>query len=66
MLDHVWATSIQVKTSVTMTDSINNLKVKDFHSGPVVVPETMTVYDAICFMFSEDVGTLFVVDKTNF
>ncbi|MEK5332214.1 MULTISPECIES: helix-turn-helix transcriptional regulator [Bacillati] len=54
------------KTSVTLMDSINNLKVKDFHSGPVVVPETMTVYDAICFMFSEDVGTLFVVDKNEF
>lgn len=26
------------KTSINLLDSIHNLKVKDFHSGPVVVP----------------------------
>ena len=38
------------------------MKVKDFQSIPVVVEESMTVYDAICHMFLEDVA-LFVVDK---
>lgn len=45
-----------------VTESMMNLKVKDFQSVPVVVSENMTVYDAICHMFLEDVGTLFVVD----
>jgi CBS domain-containing protein len=39
--------------------------VKDFQSIPVVVQESMTVYDAICHMFLEDVGSLFVVDKNS-
>lgn len=42
-----------------------NLKVKDFQSVPVIVSENMTVYDAICHMFLEDVGTLFVADQNN-
>ena len=50
------------KNLVSVTESMMNLKVKDFQSIPVVVPENMTVYDAILRMFSEDVGTLFVVD----
>lgn len=53
------------KSSVAMTEAMLNLKVKDFHAVPVVVPDNMTVYDAICHMFLEDVGTLFVVDKAN-
>src|SRR5699024_7057419 len=42
-----------------------NLKkfyVKDYQSVPVVVNENVSVYDAICTVFLEDVGTLFVVD----
>lgn len=35
---------------------------KDFQSIPVVIHENVSVYDAICTMFLEDVGTLFVVD----
>ena len=51
------------KTTAAFTESMLNLKVKDFQSIPVVVPDDMTVYDAIIHMFSEDVGTLFVIDK---
>ena len=51
------------KSSVALTESMLNLKVKDFQSSPVVVPDHMTVYDAIIHMFSEDVGTLFVIDR---
>jgi CBS domain-containing protein/biotin operon repressor len=46
-----------------LTDSLNHLFVKDYQSIPVVVNESMSVYDAIVMMFLEDVGTLFVVDK---
>ena len=41
------------------------MKVRDFQSIPVVVAEHISVYDAICHMFLEDVGTLFVVDDTS-
>ncbi|WP_431029761.1 helix-turn-helix transcriptional regulator [Lysinibacillus sp. LZ02] len=51
------------KTTVSLTESMMNLKVKDFQAMPVIVSENLTVYDAILRMFSEDVGTLFVVDK---
>lgn len=54
------------KNSMSISEGLLQLKVQDFHSGPVCVLESMTVYDAICHMFSEDVGTLFVVDKHNY
>lgn len=54
------------KNSISLADGLMHLKVKDFHSVPVTVSENMTVYDAICYMFSEDVGTLFVVDKNSY
>lgn len=53
------------KNLVSTTESMMKLKVKDFQSQPVVVIDTMTVHDAILKMFSEDVGTLFVVDKES-
>ena len=54
------------KNLVSTTESMLKLKVKDFQSQPVVVIDSMTVYDAILNMFSEDVGTLFVVDKDSY
>ena len=54
------------KNSISLSEGLMHLKVKDFHSGPVCVSENMTVYDAICHMFSEDVGTLFVIDKNDY
>ncbi|TQR18562.1 helix-turn-helix transcriptional regulator [Psychrobacillus soli] len=53
------------KTSQAISDNIAQMIVKDFQSIPVVVEESMTVYDAICHMFLEDVGSLFVVDKQS-
>lgn len=53
------------KNSASLYESVEKLKVKDFYSLPVKVSENMTVYDAICHMFAEDVGTLFVVDDDN-
>lgn len=54
------------KTVKSLSDSMNSMKVGDFQSIPVVVAEDFSVYDAICHMFLEDVGTLFVVDKSSY
>lgn len=48
-----------------LADHIHKLFVKDYQSIPVVVNENVSVYDAICTMFLEDVGTLFVVDEKS-
>lgn len=53
------------KNTASITESMMNLKVKDFQSAPVLVAENMMIYDAILRMFSEDVGTLFVVDQQS-
>ena len=53
------------KTSHLISEDIAKMLVKDFQSIPVVVEEGMTVYDAICHMFLEDVGSLFVIDKQS-
>jgi DeoR family transcriptional regulator, catabolite repression regulator len=46
-----------------LTENLQKIYVKDYQSIPVVVNESVSVYDAIVTMFLEDVGTLFVVDK---
>ncbi|WP_027963463.1 helix-turn-helix transcriptional regulator [Halalkalibacillus halophilus] len=46
-----------------LTDNLKKLKVRNYHSVPVVVNDQANAYDAITTMFLEDVGTLFVVDK---
>ncbi|MFT4412668.1 helix-turn-helix transcriptional regulator [Fredinandcohnia humi] len=48
-----------------LADKIMKIQVKDYQSIPVVVNESVSVYDAIVTMFLEDVGTLFVVDKSS-
>lgn len=47
-------------------EHIRKLTVKDYKSVPVVCQEETSVYDAICTMFLEDVGTLFVVKEGGF
>ncbi|MDN4594813.1 helix-turn-helix transcriptional regulator [Polycladomyces subterraneus] len=42
-------------------EHVRKLMVKDYKSLPIVVKEETSAYDAICTMFLEDVGTLFVV-----
>lgn len=49
-----------------LKEHILTLMVKDYYSRPVVVQEDSSVYDAICSMFLEDVGTLLVSDKESF
>ena len=51
--------------SQLLADKIKKIKVGDYQSIPVVVNENVSVYDAIVTMFLEDVGTLFVVDKSS-
>lgn len=46
-----------------LTENLQKILVKDYNSLPVIVKENVSVYDAICTMFLEDVGTLFVVDQ---
>lgn len=50
----------------SVADNMNTMKVRDFQSMPVVIAEHLSVYDAICHMFLEDVGSLFVVDKNSY
>ncbi|UOQ42492.1 helix-turn-helix transcriptional regulator [Halobacillus salinarum] len=48
--------------SELLTEKLKKFKVKEFQSVPIVVEENVSVYDAICAMFLEDVGTLFVTN----
>src|SRR3954467_13654383 len=48
-----------------LTENLQKLYVKDYQAIPVVVNESVSVYDAIVTMFLEDVGTLFVVDQNS-
>ncbi|MFZ3588189.1 helix-turn-helix transcriptional regulator [Bacillus sp. DJP31] len=51
--------------SQLLTEKIKKIQVKQYQSIPVVVDENVSVYDAICTMFLEDVGTIFVVNKES-
>ncbi|AVQ99398.1 helix-turn-helix transcriptional regulator [Oceanobacillus sp. M65] len=48
--------------SELLTEQIKKFKVQQYQHVPIVVKESVSVYDAISTMFLEDVGTLFVVD----
>lgn len=48
-----------------ITEKLYTIKVKDYLSRPAVVQEASSVYDAICTMFLEDVGALYVVNKES-
>ncbi|WP_102345562.1 helix-turn-helix transcriptional regulator [Bacillus sp. Marseille-P3661] len=51
--------------SQLLTEKVKKLQVYEYQSIPVVIDESLSVYDAICTMFLEDVGTLFVVDRQS-
>lgn len=53
-------------TMQVIGENIKNKKVNEYKSVPILVKENQSVYDAVCTMFLEDVGTLFVVDTENF
>ena len=46
-------------------ENISKIKVGDIMSKPITVSEETTVYDAIVFLFLNDVGTLFVESDGN-
>ncbi len=44
-----------------LSETVRHLPLRDYKSVPVVVSDSVSVYDAIVTMFMEDVGTLAVV-----
>jgi predicted transcriptional regulator len=48
-----------------IAEEIRHLKVMEVKSVPVVVTEDASVYDAIVALFTEDVGTLFIVTNDS-
>ncbi|ARI77032.1 helix-turn-helix transcriptional regulator [Halobacillus mangrovi] len=52
--------------SELLTEKLKRFKVQEYQSVPIVVEEDVSVYDAICTMFLEDVGTLFVTNEASY
>jgi DeoR family transcriptional regulator, catabolite repression regulator len=48
-----------------IAETFRKIKVRDFKSRPIVIRESVSVYDAIVTLFLEDVGTLFVVEDNS-
>lgn len=44
---------------------INQYRVKDIMSRPIVIKEKCSIYDAIVTLFLEDIGSIFVVEDDN-
>jgi len=51
------------KPADLLAKRVQQIKVGDVKSVPIVIRENATVYDAVVTMFLEDVGTLFVVKE---
>ncbi|MCH5583886.1 helix-turn-helix transcriptional regulator [Shimazuella sp. AN120528] len=47
-------------------EHIKSLSVGDYKSVPIVIQESTSVYDAICTMFLEDVGSIFILKKEGY
>lgn len=50
---------------ILLREDIAAIKVRDVQSVPVVVQPATPVYEAVITMFLEDVGTIFVVEKSG-
>jgi CBS domain-containing protein len=50
-------------TRTVLSAKVNEMKVKDYKSIPIVVKEDSSVYDTIVRLFIEDVGSLFIVSE---
>ncbi|RYL90409.1 helix-turn-helix transcriptional regulator [Sporolactobacillus sp. Y61] len=48
------------------SEQLAKLKVIDFLSFPAVIKEDASAYQAVCDMFTEDVGSLFVIDENGY
>lgn len=46
-----------------ISEKIKSIKVKDVKSMPIVIDESVSLYDAIVTIFLEDVGSIFVSNK---
>lgn len=46
-----------------VSDKIGSILVEDVKSVPVVLDESISIYDAIVFMFLENVGSIYITDK---
>lgn len=53
------------KTLGMFSEEVKNIRVKDIKSLPVAVAIEANAYDALVAMFTEDVGSVFVVDKKD-
>lgn len=51
--------------ATVLSDEIQKIKVHHYQSRPILVEQSTSVYEAICTMFLEDCGTLFIVDKQS-
>jgi DeoR family transcriptional regulator, catabolite repression regulator len=49
--------------SQLLSEKVKKIRVHEYDSLPVVVNASDSVYNAICTMFLEDVGTLFVINE---
>ncbi|MBP2626888.1 MAG: putative signal transduction protein with domain containing protein [Firmicutes bacterium] len=47
------------------TSAFNTILVADVYSRPIIVKGNSSVYEAILTLFTEDVGTIFVVSEDN-
>ncbi len=47
-------------------EHIKSLSVGEYKSVPIVIQENASVYDAICTMFLEDVGSIFILKKEGY
>ena len=45
---------------------LNQYRVRDIQSRPVIIKENCSIYDAIVTLFVEDTGCIFVVDDDNY
>lgn len=52
-----------IKNNSALNEIIKCIRVRDIKSVPVVVTENATIYDAVVTMFTNDVGTLSVINN---
>ncbi len=45
-----------------LSDVVSSANVKDIMSIPVVISEDKSIYDAVVYIFTEDVGSVYIVD----
>lgn len=50
----------------TIRRVLNQYRVKDIQSLPVIMKESCSIYDAIVTLFIEDTGSIFVVDENKY